>query len=393
MTFLEFIEQNRNVSADTLRLKFHGKGYPWLESAITQIECLNKAGKKFTIDGESVLPQKLVSSLSLEQATAAQIAAFHSSLINPNDKVLDMTMGLGMDSRAFALNGASKVIACETNTILSKASEHNYRDIPNLYILNIDSVEYLKSCKDNFFDIIFADPARRDAKGERVYNLHDCVPDLINLLPLIKQKTPRFLAKLSPMLDVSQTLSDLPGTHILYVVDDGNECKELLADIRRETPEIPLIIVRSGQHIFGFTRNDELNSELKYAIPKIGDVLYEPSPAMMKAAPFKLMSNLTLGALAQHTHLYVAAYETAIPGKYIRITDICSLSSSGAKEISKKYPRLNLATRNFPSSVKDLAKKLKIKDGGDLRAIAVTLANSERCLIIGQPVTCAGDYA
>lgn len=386
MTPEEFINKNRNVSPDALRLKFHSKGFPWLEEAITTIECLNKAGKKFNLDGHSVLPDTLVSPLSIEQSTAASIALFHSSLINKGDRILDMTMGLGMDSRAMALGGAEKVTGCELNEKLAEASRKNYAGIRNLEIVNTDSTDFLKKCAPDSFDLIFADPARRGTAGERVYNLRDCTPDLTGILPVILEKAPRLLAKISPMLDVSQTIADLPGTHILYIVDDGYECKELLADVRRESRLSPLIIIKSGDNLFAFTREDEQSSEYRFALPEPGDIIYEPSPAMMKAGPFRLISNLTAGALAPNTHLYIATDETKIPGRYFRITDIHPLNSAGVKQISKKYDKLNLAVRNFPGNVKDLVKKLKIREGGTLRAVAVTLMTNERCLLVGEPL-------
>lgn len=386
MTKEEFINLNRNVPADTLRLKFHGKDYPWLEEAITHIECLAKAGKKFISDNGSVLPDMLVSPLSLEQATSAAIAEFHASLVNKGDRVLDLTMGLGIDSRAIALGGASKVVACEINSALAEASIRNYSSIENLEVINTDSVEYLKSLPDNSFDIIFADPARRGKQGERLYNLHDCIPDLIELYPEIIRTAPRMLAKLSPMLDITQTLNDLPDIHTLYIVDDGKECKELLADVRRETRFPPMIYVRSSDKVFAFTKDDEAGKEMRYAVPETGDIIYEPSPAMMKAAPFKLISNIAAGTLADNTHLYVSDHPLELAGRQMHIEAIYPLNSAGIKEISKKYSQLNLAVRNFPMTVKELLKKLKIKEGGNRRGIAVTLLGGQHCLIIGEPL-------
>lgn len=387
MTKDEFIKLNRNVSADTLRLKFHDKGLPWLEEAITQIECIGKAGKKFNIGDRSYLPETLVSTLSLEQATAPVIARFHASLPDQGSKILDITMGLGIDSSTFAINGATKVTGCEINPELAEASRKNYAHIPNLEIINTDSIELLNRLEDNSYDLIFADPARRGEQGQRVYNLHDCTPDLIELTPQLRRIAPRMLAKLSPMLDVSQTISDLSNVHTLYIVDDSSECKEILADVRWDSSLPTMIMVKSGDKTFAFTKHDEASVQMRYALPETGDILYEPSPAMMKAAPFKLISNITAGSLADNTHLYLSESPVSLPGRQIRITGIHSLSSSGVKEISRTYSHLNIAVRNFPSTVKDLVKKLKIKEGGNLRAIAVTLINGQRCLIVGEPIS------
>ena len=44
--------------------------------------------------------------------------------------------------------------------------------------------------------------------------------------------------------------------------------------------------------------------------------------------------------------------------------------------------KANIAVRNFPLSVADLRKKLKLKDGGDTYIFATTLADSRHVLII-----------
>lgn len=51
------------------------------------------------------------------------------------------------------------------------------------------------------------------------------------------------------------------------------------------------------------------------------------------------------------------------------------------KELLGGLEKANLTVRNFPASVADLRKKLKLKEGGDVYLFATTLQNGEKVLI------------
>lgn len=84
--------------------------------------------------------------------------------------------------------------------------------------------------------------------------------------------------------------------------------------------------------------------------------------------------------LHPHTHLYTSnTLVSGFPGRIFKIIDQYPVQAS-------KIPlkQANLAVRNFPMSVPDLKKKLKIKDGGKDYIFACTLENKEKILIHGQ---------
>lgn len=386
--FTEFIKSHKNDDPIKLRLRYRGSE-PWIENAITHIQCIQKAGKKFIItsSGKEFRPEILLSPLSIEQSTSADIALFHRSLIEPGSKVLDMTMGLGTDTMAIATADNTIVTSCELSPLLAAAGRYNFAGYNNVNIIEGDSVEFLKS-HNGSFDIIFIDPARRGETGQRVYNLHDCTPDLIDILPLLFEKSRLIIAKLSPMLDISQTLRDLPHTKRLYAVDNGSECKELLAVIEHDFNEEPDIIIKNGDNEFQFKQSQEQNSNVVMASPAIGMYLLEPSPAVMKAAPFKLMaSRFNIAKLAHNTHLYLSSDVVgSFPGHQLRITDIVEFTSKEIKRFSTRYPEANITTRNFPLTVDQLYKKLKIKQSSPIRVFAVTGQNGKKMLIIAEPI-------
>lgn len=376
--FHEFVKTNSGVSADSLRLKYHGSNFEWMPIAINHIECVKKAKGKFA----AMMPELMVYPLSVEQATSESVARMHGEIakkyLGSAISILDMTCGMGIDLRALQEALQCEATGIEQNDFLSQTTAYNFRNNPKTTIIRADSVEWLENYSGSRFDLIFIDPARRDKNGGRVYNIHDCQPDVAMLLPLLKSCCKLAMVKLSPMIDVSQTLRDLPSVTELHIVDEGGDCRELLAVIDFEHPATaPLIIIHSGENrTLSFCQNDESSATAIYGEPATGEYLFEPSPAAMKAQPFNLLSQrYQLRKLAPNTHLYCATEpQESLPGKWHRIEQVFDFKSSTAKEIGKAIGRADVAVRNFPLKAEELQKKLKVKSGGEVRLIGTEIS-------------------
>lgn len=382
--FSKFVSDHRNDDPVKLRLKYHGKE-PWMDDAVTHIQSLHKAGRKFIdpVTGEDFTPALMLMPLSVEQATAVSIARHHQSMVREGDTVLDMTCGLGIDSMMLARVPGVTLTTCELNPVAARAARFNFSAMENVTVVEGDSVEYLKNCSGRF-DLIFIDPARRDSGGGRVYNIRQCAPDVTAILPLMMEKADRIIIKLSPMIDVTQTLRDLGVPCRIYAVDDRHECKEILVEISSSVDED--ITVINGDRRFSFRKDEEADAAVSYATDAdilSGCWLYEPSPAAMRAAPFRLLSSrFGLRKLHPNTHLYIADTSAAdFPGTARRIIDVIELTSANIKQLHKRYPQLNLAVRNYPSTPEEFLKKARIRQGGTLKAYAVTTQSARRLII------------
>lgn len=387
----DFIKAHRNDDPSSLRLKFHGDQRPWINDAISHIECLRKSQRKFVLDnGTDLTPSLMVSPLSVEQATSARVGKLHDRLAADASTVLDMTCGLGMDTLMLAADGRRRVTAIEQQEPLAAATARNLSSHGNIEVVCGDSPTWLKNYSGHPFDLVFIDPARRGDNGQRVYNLHDCTPDLTEMLPIMSGKAKKCMAKLSPMLDVSRTIADLPGLTALHIVDEGGECRELLAviDLATDSANVgePVITVHtSGGDEFSFTREEEAAAAATTAIPEAGMWIHEPSPAAMKSGAYNLMSSrFGASAISANTHLYISpAPIDGFPGKGYEIIEVMPISNAAFKSFSKKYPRADIATRNLPQlSPEQLQKKLKTKPGGSIRVYGTTLHDGARTLII-----------
>lgn len=377
----EFIRAN--INADTIKLRLKHRGDSEVEAAIAQIELQRKAAAKFLDqDGVSHLPATLFSPIAIEQATSSEIAQFHASLINPGESVVDLTMGMGSDSVAFA-SVAKSVTAIEQNETLAAVSKENYADVKNLEIICADSTEWVNHT-DRHFNVAFIDPARRNQSGGRVFNLHDCSPDVTAILPRLRNVADRLLVKVSPMLDISALISELPGCKSVYVVEQKGEVRELLADVDfsyRGEPQ--LVAVISGE-IFGFSRFEEDESVLCTAMPEEGDCLYEPSPSIMKISPFKtLCSRFNAKTLSANSHLYFSRMPlTDFPGKEYILEKVIPYRSNELKNFTARYGNASVSVRNFPIGADALRKKLKVKENSQKRLIATTGSNGEPVMLL-----------
>ena len=383
-----------NISADPMRLRLRHHGAqepPWMPLALNHLEALKKCGRKFG----DLRPQLIGTPVSVEQASSGAVARLHGAIarrIAPDAKsFLDMTCGLGVDFAAItdALGPGCRATAVEMQPLLAEVAAYNFRTVGNAEIITADSVQWLATSEAHF-DLVFIDPARRDSTGRRLYNIHDCAPDVAEILPLIAGHSRRLMVKLSPMLDVTQTLRDLPCAE-LHVVDEGGECRELLAVIDFATPPAPTdrvpVTVHSGDTApFTFTRAAEHAAKAAYAAPQAGMWLFEPSAAMMKAAPFALLcAREGLAKLAPNTHLYLASAPAGhLPGRWQEIEEVIDFTSSAARSFARRGMSADVAVRNFPLRAEQLAARLRTASGGAHRITGTTAADGSRMLIISR---------
>ncbi len=386
---IKWIEEHRNDDTTKLRLSCRKKDdASSYEFAIMQIECRKKAAKK--LHNTLQVPHFIFpTTLSAEQCTSDDLAEFHSTLINEGETILDMTAGLGIDAFHLAQK-AKHITAIDLNEDVAHALSINAKalNITNFTGINADSVEYLKNSTEHF-DTIFIDPARRGDGGKRLFALTDCQPNVVEVLDLIKRHCDKLIIKASPMLDATQMLRELPETTDLYAIGTRQECKELVAVVDFKNPKAtPTLHCITNQCDFAYNHDVEVDAVAQYGNILDMKYIYEPYPAVMKMQPSKTLSQqYNAIKLHQHTHLYASAPIIAdFPGVCYKIERIYPFSSRTIKEITKDYPRANVAVRNFILSADELRKRLKIKDDNKYRLYGVTVANDDRLLIISTPI-------
>ena len=343
------------------------------------------------------------SALSLEQCSSTAAALYKAGLAAPVKTVLDLTGGLGVDSWAFS-QVAEQVVYYERNAELAAAAERNFARL-GAEKIEVRCEEVTPQSELPEAGLIFADPARRDTAGRKVFLLEDCTPDILTLLPLLLRKAPAVLLKLSPMADLAMLAGRLgPALREIHVVESEGEVKELLcllcrqSDFRTTSEEPKIVVVRLQGGTFSFFHPEEREADAVYAAGvQAGDMLLEPCPALLKAGAFKLpCARWGLQKLAVSTHLYLLpGTKTApdVPGtalpdgagawfKARRVVEVLPFGAAAFKALRRRYPRAEVTARNLPLGSDALRQKLGTAPGGDIHIFGCRLADGSAVLLV-----------
>ncbi|MCP9200459.1 class I SAM-dependent methyltransferase [Gramella sp. GC03-9] len=381
---VKFIRNNEKSDIPGLVLK----GSPFDDISVQelagQLKGLKIAKRKFPEfyqSDEIIYPP----SLNLEQSSSEITATYKASLVK-GKSCIDLTGGLGIDSYYISQN-FENFVYCELNRELAEVAKHNFRSLhANIEVQHTDSLEYLK--KQEGFNWIYADPARRGKTGEKVFRLEDCEPNIPANLDLIFSKTNNLLLKTSPILDISAGNRELKFVKEIHILAVRNEVKELLWILEKGHEISPVTkcvnFEKSEIEKFQGSLDDEEGLSIDFSEPL--EYLYEPNSAIMKSGLFKQLA-LETGTtkLHQHSHLYTSNHPLKFPGRSFKVIDRMYFKDSYLKK-KLKSRKANITTRNFPDSVENLRKKFKIKDGGSDYIFFTTNLENEKIVIFCQKI-------
>lgn len=342
---------------------------------------------------------------------------------------VDLTGGFGVDFSYIAARLGVKSMYVERQAHLCEAAKENFGrlGLKNAIVKNGDGIEVLHSFHPKKKDaasaddslgiiydqplsllktklglkLIFIDPARRDDAGNKVVSLKDCTPDVTVLQEEMLSKADYVIIKLSPMLDWHRAISELSHVREVHIISVNNECKELLlvlsarnlgdmeassADGEVKHAENLRIYCVNDAQSFVCDELDMESSPVRIAPPVLEEMqyLYEPNASLMKAGCFGVLSDrYDARMLSKNSHLFVSqAPIEAFPGRSFRIIAVSSFNKKELKRHLSGITKANIATRNFPLSVAELRKRLKLKDGGETYIFATTLSDESHVLMI-----------
>ena len=190
------------------------------------------------------------------------------------------------------------------------------------------------------------------------------------------------------MLDITSALHDLKYISQIHLVSVQNECKELLLILKSEQNNQPVeihceqLINKDCSNHFAFTVEEERNSANKLADSML-EYLYEPDVTLLKAGAYRIISSrFPVYKLHINSHLFTSSqYLSDFPGRHFQVVGVSGFGKKEIKHFLEGVEKANLTVRNFPSTVADLRKRLKLKEGGELYIFATTLWNDEKVLI------------
>jgi hypothetical protein len=104
----------------------------------------------------------------------------------------------------------------------------------------------------------------------------------------------------------------------------------------------------------------------------------------MKAGCFAEVARcFGVSPIAHDSHLFVSDDVVAgFPGRTFRIEAVTSLNKRDLKAALRDLKQANISVRNFPLTVAELRRRLKLSEGGSTYIFATTLANGDRVLLL-----------
>lgn len=427
MTTSEFVKQFRQ--ADPRKLALQASRYPDVDMpyALNQIQGWQTALRKLpswaACDGVVYPPH-----LNMEQCSSEATARYKQQVARrwaeriPNasrTSMTDLTGGFGVD-----FSFTSRCFDCATyverNASLCEVVGAN---LPRLGIRNAqvkcaEAEAVLEQMEPQ--TMIFLDPARRDEHGAKTVLIADCTPDVCQLLPSLMQKSQFVMFKLSPMLDWHKAIVDLDGkVREVHIVSADGECKELLLVLASDgTPEVQVFCVdiqsrpdSEGQYprsefvysIGGEAEPQPTNSTFNIQNSKLPSAtnltlniehltlninnstfLFEPNASVMKAGCFdEIARAYGVSAISRNSHLFLSDHEIdGFPGRSFAIDAVTTMNKRQLRQTLSGMKQANIAVRNFPLSVAELRKRLKLSDGGDTYIFATTTSEGDHILML-----------
>ena len=381
---LRFIEEN--ARADVRSLALQAKKYPQVDMAMAVVQIAGRQIAEAKVPSwyhtEGLLYPK---HLSMEQCSSEATAIYKAGLVE-GDSFADLTGGFGIDC-SFLSRKFKQADYVERQAELCELAKHNFPLLGlSIGVHNEDGVEYLKQMQP--VDCLFLDPARRDGHGGKTVAIADCEPDVSALEDLLVEKAKKVMVKLSPMLDLSLALKHLKYVREVHIVSVNNECKELLLILQKESASSDITIhcehiVNASEHqSFSFTQEQERTSDSSLAT-EVGAYLYEPNASILKAGAYRSLTQIyACKKLHASSHLYTSEqFIEDFPGRRFKVEAVSGFGKKELKEFLQGMEKANLTIRNFPSSVADLRKRLKLKEGGEDYLFATTLADESKVMI------------
>lgn len=322
--------------------------------------------------------------LSCEQCSSEATARYKVSLLPASEyRLIDLTGGYGVDTY-FMSEQACEGHYVEQDAELCRIVAHNFASRRARVAIHNTSAEAFLECflkretaGGEKTTVVYIDPARRDQHGGKVYRIEDCEPNVLRLLPTLREVADKLIIKLSPMLDISAALRSLSMAMDVHIVALDNEVKEVLlvSDGGVQNKGGSRIFACNLPDCFRFSKAEEEEAQCEYygGLPDDllceGNYIYEPNASILKAGAYKLVAaRYNVQKLGKNTHLYISqSLVSDFPGRRWRIL--------GKMTKEMKGMHASVLTRNYPMSTEDLRKKWKVKESDTHTIIGARLGD------------------
>lgn len=323
-----------------------------------------------------------LTTIMVEQSTSEVVAKTRE--VGNGKITIDLTCGMGVDSWALGKN-FERVIGIEIDPQRAKITQ------ANLKRLEADNVEVICDSAENFLahfegkvDLVFCDPSRRTVGGKRLYGLEDCVPNVIELMPKLKQISNKIVIKLSPLFDVNALFDLFPNSSV-EIISVNNECKEVVLKIGvHSTPQTIELTAIKADKVNKITFPPKQLKFGKKSKSEWGFIL-QPDVVFYKSRTVERYLETFEDFEANfESYVFCDKVPTNFIGKSWVIKEIHPYHPKTIKTLMK-YRNITKATiihRHFVDSTEQICKKLGIKEGGTMELILTTLNGKNVILLV-----------
>jgi hypothetical protein len=330
------------------------KTVPEFAFAIWELtELRHRARRKF---GEHDASRLFFDRDGYEMASSLGLSSLHASLLESAgaDSVFEPCAGVGIDSLRIAMCGID-VWACELDPVRAVFARANAAafGLANVHVACADA---LSSPLPPGAQFAFFDPARRSGRRRRIVDGDDLFPPLSYCQTLIGQGVSSILVKLSPA--APHELAGEYGGSLEYI-SEGGECKEALLKIGTlcNSDAVSARLLDSGV----------LVAQTGYAAKidnRIGSILYEPDPAVIRAGLVQRVAEEADGWLIDPQIAYVLSdrlIETPLAAAYhVRASLPFHIKHLQDELRRREIGRVVIKKRGFPQEPDEIRKQLKL---------------------------------
>lgn len=358
-----FIRQHINEDVAVLALNTKGAVDFDLSECLQLMKLYKKAQQKLPLYWQHLLA---LDARSYAQSTSEQVAQFKSTIFS-GVGLLDLTAGLGVDSHFLSKN-FQHVVAVDQNLELHKLARYNNAKmgIDTIHRVCAEANIFLTTT-DDVYDLIYIDPDRRSDFGRSVA-LKYLSPNVLELLPLLRQKTNQLYIKLSPLFDVAEVYRAFDCVKIMLVIAERGEVKEvgvwLYFVLHKNNSAMRLVDVATGfdYSISTFFAHEK---EHKFVLEKFFHLPLALVAKSSTAAYF--LKDISYSKFAEFD-VYCSAVCSVVGFRSFEVYDYSSLAQKKVGAMLKKHgvSKCVILIKGSAEKPDYWHKKWKTKDGGDV---------------------------
>jgi hypothetical protein len=285
---------------------------------------------------------------------------------------------LGVDSLTLSRR-FDRVVALERDEALAEVVRYNMSllGIKNVEVVTASSEEYVMTTQEHF-DWVFVDPDRRSSEGKKMVCMEDCSPNVVALMPRLREIAKRVAIKLSPMFDCAEAYR-LCSPAEVEVVSIGGECKEVNIYTNAESDMLRIAVISDGEWLFS---HEAMVAEPSTEVftPEEYRYLLVPDVALQKA-------RVAIAALKPYASIwsnngYAFARELPDVALPARAFEIKSIEHYRPKELKRRWKGegVEFMKRDCALAIDAVRRATATRPGGE-RLVALTTVASETWVI------------